>query len=226
VATERVAATDRVLATDRVVATERAAATDGAVAAEGMVAALVTAHCSPGARTELCPDRASSRVETLSPGRYRLQLTVGIECRNKLERLAALLGRGGTLDLGAAVELAIAETLARVEARRFALVRTPRFATAAAGTKVSRHIPAALKRAVYARDGGRCSYVGRSGKRCPEISRLEYHHHHPFALGGGHELSTLRLMCQTHNAYYADRDYGREVMARHRARRLPSPPAT
>jgi hypothetical protein len=79
-----------------------------------------------------------------------------------------------------------------------------------------RHIPAAIRRAVHQRDAGRCSYVDETGRRCPERYRLEYHHVHPFGMGGGHSPENLRLMCRTHNFYLAEHDYGPEAMAAYR----------
>ena len=68
----------------------------------------------------------------------------------------------------------------------------------------SRYIPAAVRREVWRRDRGRCSYVphhsGReSGRRCGSRYRLEIDHIVPFALGGANELSNLRLHCEAHH---------------------------
>ena len=79
-----------------------------------------------------------------------------------------------------------------------------------------RHIPAAIRRAVHQRDAGRCRYVDETGRRCPERHRLEYHHIHPFGMGGAHTSENLRLMCRTHNSYLAEHDYGLKAMAAYR----------
>jgi 5-methylcytosine-specific restriction endonuclease McrA len=79
-----------------------------------------------------------------------------------------------------------------------------------------RHIPAAIRRAVHHRDEGRCRYVDETGRRCPERHRLEFHHIHPFGMGGGHTPENLRLMCRTHNFYLAEHDYGPKPMAIYR----------
>ncbi|MCY4481899.1 MAG: hypothetical protein OXC12_03410 [Spirochaetaceae bacterium] len=58
----------------------------------------------------------------------------------------------------------------------------------------SRYIPVAVKREVWRRDQGCCSYVDRhSGRRCGSRFRLEIDHIVPFALGGGAEPGNLRL---------------------------------
>jgi hypothetical protein len=55
--------------------------------------------------------------------------------------------------------------------------------TAPASSRRSRYIPAAVKRAVWARDQGRCAFVGTTG-RCGETGFLEFHHRVPYAEGG------------------------------------------
>jgi 5-methylcytosine-specific restriction endonuclease McrA len=62
----------------------------------------------------------------------------------------------------------------------------------------SRHIPAAVKRAVWARDEGRCTFTGNGGQ-CRETGRLEYHHRLPVADGGTSTASNLELRCTAHH---------------------------
>jgi hypothetical protein len=87
---------------------------------------------------------------------------------------------------------------------------------------VSRHIPAAVRRAVYARDGGQCRYVDAQGRRCTARAGLEFHHRHPFGYGGTHSVDGISLACKAHNLYLAEVDYGREAIARHRRSRTGS----
>jgi 5-methylcytosine-specific restriction endonuclease McrA len=72
-----------------------------------------------------------------------------------------------------------------------------------------RHIPAAVRRAVFERDGQHCSYVAATGKRCFETNRLEFHHLKPFAAGGEHAAANLTLRCAAHNALAAEEAFGR-----------------
>ena len=71
-------------------------------------------------------------------------------------------------------------------------------------------MPAAVRRAVFERDGNRCAYVDERGVRCRETQRLEIHHHEPFARGGRMTAENLSLHCAAHNALVAERDFGRE----------------
>ena len=75
-----------------------------------------------------------------------------------------------------------------------------------------RHIPAAVRRTVFERDGNRCSYLDANGARCRETHRLEFHHLKPFATGGDHHASNLTLRCAAHNALAAEEDFGRELV--------------
>jgi hypothetical protein len=153
----------------------------------------------------------------LAPDRYKVQFTAGVELRDKLERLRALLrSEVPDGDLAAIIEKAVTEKLERLEARRFGRTSSPRKNPARSRPDPSsRHIPAAVRRAVHRRDGGRCCFVDAYGRRCSERHRLEYHHRHPFGLGGGHDPDNICLMCRTHNRYLAEIDYGTKALARH-----------
>jgi hypothetical protein len=75
-----------------------------------------------------------------------------------------------------------------------------------------RHIPVAVRRAVAARDGERCTYVDACGRRCSETRHLEFHHRVPFAVSAAHEPSNLTLRCAAHNALAAEQDFGRDLV--------------
>ena len=72
----------------------------------------------------------------------------------------------------------------------------------------SRYIPAPVRREVWRRDGGCCSYVDpHSGRRCGSRFLLELDHIVPFALGGSAEPGNLRLHCSAHHRF-RHREYG------------------
>ena len=80
----------------------------------------------------------------------------------------------------------------------------PRTQTSAAkaGGATGRAIPAAVKRAVWRRDRGRCSYVDRtSGRRCGSQHLLQIDHVVPYAQGGAAEPNNLRLLCAAHHRH-------------------------
>ena len=169
------------------------------------------------------PAPPAAVVQPLAPSRYKVQFTASAGLRDKLERLQALMrSQVPDGDLAAIIEQAVTEKLGRLEAKRFARTTVPRKGLSGTDTSPSsRHIPAAVRRAVHERDGDRCRYVDRQGRRCSERERLEYHHLHPFGMGGDHRPENVRLMCRTHNRYAAEHDYGKSAMARYRRSRDP-----
>jgi 5-methylcytosine-specific restriction endonuclease McrA len=194
----------------------------GSAGASGRAAAtaepdLTLAVAGPGAAL---PAR-NAVVAPLSATRYKVQFTASSELHDKLQRLSALLrSRGACRDLDAVIDWAVSESLGRLEARRFARARAPRQALDRADVaKDSRHIPAAVRRAVCERDGHRCVYVDAQGRRCSERDRLEFHHAHPFGMGGNHSPDNVRLLCRAHNRYLAEVDYGRAAIRRHQEAR-------
>ena len=92
----------------------------------------------------------------------------------------------------------------------------PRIATPRQRHRQARNIPAAVKREVYARDAGCCSYIDQRGQRCGETRYLELDHLKPFAHGGEHVASNLALRCAAHNALAAEEAFGRDVIERKR----------
>jgi hypothetical protein len=157
-------------------------------------------------------------VKPLGAARFRVEFTASAELRDKLRRLEALMrfSKPG-LDLAAVIEVAVTEKLERLEARRFGQVKAPRKGLAETDTRPrSRHIPAAVRRAVHQRDGGRCTFVDAQGRRCTERQRLEYHHAgRTWAQGGDHSVGNVQLVCPPHNRYLAEQEYGTDVMRRY-----------
>jgi hypothetical protein len=82
-------------------------------------------------------------------------------------------------------------------------------------------IPAAVKRAVWARDAGRCSWPLDSGGSCGSTHLLELDHIVPWAEWGSETEANLRLTCATHNRLGARQLFGERVMARYRGAREP-----
>ncbi len=86
------------------------------------------------------------------------------------------------------------------------------------GTKpasTKRNIPAELKRQVWQRDQGRCTFQDKqTGRRCGSRYALEYDHERPHALGGATTAANLRLRCRVHNQLAALEAFGARKMAR------------
>jgi hypothetical protein len=142
----------------------------------------------------------------LGPDRYRIQFTASDATYQKLERARALLRHAiPDGDLASIVDRALSALLADIEKRKFAVTDNPRRARPAAIG--SRHIPAAVRRQVWQRDGARCAFVGAAG-RCAERGFLELHHVQPFATGGQATVENIQLRCRAHNAFESEQVFG------------------
>jgi hypothetical protein len=78
-----------------------------------------------------------------------------------------------------------------------------------------RYVPAAVRREVWQREGGRCGYVAPDGHRCAQTAGLEFHHTLPVADGGAATARLISLRCRDHHAWETRRWFGEEV-ARYR----------
>ena len=67
---------------------------------------------------------------------------------------------------------------------------------------ISRYIHSYLRKYIWKRDEGQCTYVHHETKRrCTSRHLLQIDHIQPFALGGKTEKENLRLLCAGHNQY-------------------------
>jgi hypothetical protein len=156
------------------------------------------------------------KVAPLAPGRYALQLTVGQGTYEKLRYAQALLGHSAPSgELAEVMDRALDALIARLEQRKFAATARPRERRPRASAH-PRHVPAEVRRAVWERDGGQCTFVSDAGHRCPARTRLEYDHVEPLARGGHSTVKGMRLRCRAHNQYAAEQAFGAGFMARKR----------
>jgi hypothetical protein len=74
------------------------------------------------------------------------------------------------------------------------------------------HVTAALKRAVWSRDDGKCTWPLDSGGTCGSTLRLEIDHVIPRGRGGPSTIDNCRLTCAAHNLLAARQVYGDDWM--------------
>jgi hypothetical protein len=145
-------------------------------------------------------------VRPLSPERYKVQFTVSKETHDKLRRVQDLMRHQiPNGDPVVIFDRALTALLAELEKTKIAAVKWPR--VSAASSTASRHVPAAVKRSVWVRDGAQCAFVGNNG-RCRETGFLEFHHVVPYAAGGETSVENLELRCRAHNAYEGKKYFG------------------
>jgi len=177
------------------------------------------------------PPRRSPDPTPLSPGRYKLQVTLSEAAKDKLEQLQDLLAHQiPNGDPAPIIERALDVLLTEVRKQKTGITDKPRASKPT--TRASRRTgnaarvtpKAAVRREVWARDEGRCGFVGEGDHRCNETRGLEFAHVVPWAKGGEDTPANLTLRCPAHNALEADRDYGTSFMASKRKRTVVTKP--
>ena len=149
---------------------------------------------------------------TLAPALYDVRATIGQATHAKLERARSFLRHSvPNGDFATILDRALDALLAECEKARCAAARRPRHKVRPSASR--RHVPAAVKRAVWQRDGGRCTFVGADGRRCGSRDFLEFDHVLPVARGGRATVDGVRLLCRAHNDLEAERLFGASFMA-------------
>ena len=162
------------------------------------------------------PGTVRSGVAPLAPGRYGLQFTVAQDTYEKLRYAQALLGHAVPAgELAQVLDRALDALIARLEQRKFAATTRPRSRRSQVSAS-PRHVPAEVRRAVWERDGGRCTFMSAAGHRCESRTRLEFDHAEPVVLGGRATVNGIRLRCRAHNQYAAECAFGSDFMRRKR----------
>ncbi len=170
----------------------------------------VEVNASPSARK-----KKAATEEPLGRQRFKVQFTADQQTYAKLcEARALLRHKLPDGDLAALFDRALALLVAELRRKKFAETERPRNLRQKPAGSGSRHIPAAIRRAVVARDGDRCTFVDQKGRRCSAREFLEFHHTKPWARSRRHLEEEIVLLCWAHNQYAAVRDYGVSHMSR------------
>ena len=142
--------------------------------------------------------------------RSRIAMTVGPEFLALLEEVKAAFS---TSHPGASLETIFAECMkialdvrARRRRAKADRPRAPRPTTGPAPGK--NRATAAVKRAVWQRDQGRCAFTAPDGRRCASTHAVEFHHRVPRARGGPWTVDNIALFCRAHNDLAARHDFG------------------
>jgi hypothetical protein len=153
-------------------------------------------------------------VKPIAPERLIVRFTISRETSVKLRRAQDLMRHVvPTGDPAVIFDRALTALLEDLEKRRLAATARPRASTTR--KPEVRHIPAAVRRVVWTRDGGQCAFSGAKG-RCSETGFLEFHHIRPFAAGGAASVENVELRCRAHNQHEAELFFG-PLIARERS---------
>lgn len=186
---------------------------DGDMPREGSAAELACPH-ELGARSRPAPPQgAPMPFLRFQPAACELVEVEGLVSRELYEKLRwaqALLGHAvPSGDLVEILDRAVEALVSKQEKRRFG-AGSKTASRSRGGT--SRYIPAAIRREVLERDGGRCTFKSDRGQRCGSQFGLEFDHIVPESRGGKSTTENLRLRCRTHNQLEADRVFGAGFM--------------
>ncbi len=204
------------------------------VAQDTAFAAVVAAVPTPGSARAAPRTFQPDEVQPLTGDLRRLHVTVSRRVVDKLtaarDALSHALPDASTADV---LERALDAFLLADARKRKAAADRPRprgpaasvpasdpvgeggRASATPDTRTSRHVPAEVKRAVWARDEARCQFTLANGGICGSTRWLEIDHVVPVARGGPSTVENTRLLCGLHNQLAARRTFGAGWM-RHR----------
>ena len=155
---------------------------------------------------------------------FPLRFDVPVETLNKWDRARELLAHVIPDGNGAEVfDRALTALIEQLEKKKFGLTNQPRDRMPEPSS--GRYLPAAVRRKVFKRDGGRCTFIGKDGLRCASMWGLQFHHIDPRAVGGLNSVKNITLRCGPHNRYEAEVYYGRSMDSMIPDRKAPPLPA-
>ncbi|MEP7027716.1 MAG: HNH endonuclease signature motif containing protein [Candidatus Eisenbacteria bacterium] len=165
------------------------------------------------------PPAPPQRIEPLSAQRYSIQVTVSKATHDKIRQAQALLRHANPSgDLAIVLDHMADAFLLQKQKRKQAATQRPQAKLRSSNSP--RHVSARVRRAVWERDAGRCTFVGDTGHRCGACEFLEFDHVTPVARGGSPSVEGMRLRCRTHNQLEAERVFGRAFMEARRVGKL------
>lgn len=181
------------------------------------------------------PPRSASEAPDASKGseggpsgpspRFLLQVTISKATHDKLRLAQGLISHAIPAgDIAQVLDRALDALIAKLERQKIGARGAHRKSStpvrAASGSEAprprKRFIPVHLRRAVWERDQGQCTFISARGYRCTARRFLEFDHVKPIARGGKATLEGLRLRCRVHNQFEAERAFGSEFMKRKR----------
>ena len=153
---------------------------------------------------------AYPRLTPRSSDNYAVQFNMSQAMHDQLCYAQALLGHAApSRDLAELFERALNLLVGQLERQKFAKASLER---PSRGSANPHYIPAEVRRAVWRRDGGQCTFVGTGGTSCGARDGVQYDHVQPVARGGESTVANVRLLCPAHNQYEAERVLGADFM--------------
>jgi hypothetical protein len=145
-------------------------------------------------------------VRAVTADLWSLRVTLDAEAKRDLETLTMLLGhKVPNGDLAGVLKEALRCAIDRHGKRKGAVKpsrpRSPSTTRSPAPdtrpVALSTSIPAEVRRLVWERDGGCCTWTAPDGTRCGSRWKLEFDHIQPKALGGPSTVGNIRIRCRS-----------------------------
>lgn len=166
--------------------------------------------------------QAPIQLQQAAPERFLIRLTIEKGTHDKLREAQLLLSHAvAASDVGQVLDRALDALIVQLKKRKIGVPLAKERTTRSRKPPATRgrHIPATIRRTVWERDEGRCTFVSAEGHRCAERRFLEFDHVEPMALGGLTTPANLRLRCRAHNQHEAERTFGAAFIRRKRRER-------
>ena len=207
------------------VGTSGAAGASAATGAAGVPAAAVPLDQQPPGAVEdsrqgpepQSQSQSQSPPQPALPERYLLRLPISKSTHDRLRYAQALLSHAlPNGDLAQLLDRALDALIPQLERQKFAAITRRPSRERRVASLQKRHVPAHVRRSVWERDQGQCTFVSSNGTRCKARRFLEFDHADPVARGGEATVERMRLRCRAHNQHEAERTFGAEFVARKR----------
>lgn len=151
-------------------------------------------------------------VEPAAPEEYDLKLRIDCAFHDEIQEACALTQHTNpTGDLLVLMRAGIRALIKERKKRKYGATDKP--ASNPRPSKDPGYVTAATRRAVVARDGLQCAFLGTEGHRCASRKKLEFDHVALRARGGSGDTENIRILCRTHNDYLARKALGERFVA-------------
>ena len=147
-------------------------------------------------------DQVSDRVLPTAPQRHLFQCAIGEQLRAMFAEARDLMSHQNP---SGNYEAVLIEAFALL----IPALKKQKFATSGTG---DRRISSDVKKKVWERDGGRCTFEGEGGRRCDSTWMVQFDHIDLVAWGGGATVDKMRCLCRVHNQLEAERQLGAGFM--------------
>ena len=170
------------------------------------------------------PQARRPEIKPIAHDTFAVKVSINEALLKKLERLAEVLGISSVksqlpelLEKVADIALQVKDPALKPENKPATKKPSPPASESTKSTeasKRSRYVSVKTRRKIFADAQYQCQYVSPDGKRCRQKTHLQVDHIQAFAKNGSNEPENLMVLCQAHNLWKAEREFGKDKTAR------------